>query len=51
MFAIALFAIIGAALKLSGGLAIAYWVCFGIFSVCHVISTVANIAKIVKDDE
>ena len=51
MASIALFAIIGAALKLSGGLAIAYWVCFGIFSVCHVSNTVIKIAKIVKNNE
>lgn len=51
MASIALFAIIGAALKLSGGLAITYWIFFGIFCVCHVINTVINIAKIVKNNE
>ena len=51
MFTIALFAIIGAALKLSGGLAIAYWVCFGIFSVGSVIKTVADIAKLLNEEE
>lgn len=31
MIMVALFAIIGAAIKLSGGMAIAYWILFGLF--------------------
>lgn len=40
---IALLAIIGAALNLSGGLAAAYWICFGLYSLCWLIVTACKI--------
>lgn len=43
MIAVALFAIIGAALKLSGGLAIAYWILFGLFCGVQAFNTTKNI--------
>ena len=42
MLTVALFAIIGAALKLSGGLAVAYWIIFGFFSTVQVLNTGKN---------
>ena len=40
---IALLAIIGAALNLSGGLAAAYWICFGLYTLCWLIVTACKI--------
>lgn len=45
MVAIALFAIVGAALKLSGGMAVAYWIVFGLFCGVQAFNTGKNIFK------
>ena len=40
---IALLAIIGATLNLSGGLAAAYWICFGLYTLCWLVKVVCRI--------
>lgn len=45
MVAIALFAIIGAVLKLSGGIAVAYWIVFGLFCAVQAFNTGKDIFK------
>ena len=45
MLSIVLFALIGAALKLSGGLAVAYWIVFGFYSLIQLILGVGSIVK------
>lgn len=46
---IALLALIGAALKLSGGLAAAYWILFGIFSFVSLIEFIINVIRKLED--
>lgn len=50
MITIALFALIGVALKLTGGLAVAYWIVFGFYSLIQVVLHVAKLIKIVTRD-